>query len=72
MIDVRELHTGKLLFKYDPERDIIEIERRGHKSVVDLRQYRTPQPVPIATVEGFGKEEVIYSYLPTVTERTIR
>lgn len=42
-VDVREPHTGKLLFRYDPERDIVEIQHRNVKTVVDLTQYKAPQ-----------------------------
>lgn len=38
-IDVREPHTGKLLFKIDPTRWIIEIQVRSVKTLVDLTQY---------------------------------
>lgn len=38
-IDVREPHTDKLLFRYDPERRIIEIQSRGVKTTVDLTRY---------------------------------
>jgi len=38
-IDVREPHTSKLLFRYDPKRRIIEIQSRGVKTTVDLTQY---------------------------------
>lgn len=37
-VDVREPHTNKLLFRYDPERGLIEVQRRGIKTVVDLTQ----------------------------------
>jgi hypothetical protein len=39
-VEVREPHTDKLLFKFDPHRDIIEVAQRGIKTVVDLSQYR--------------------------------
>ena len=39
-VDVREPHTEKLLFRFDPIRDIIEVQRRGVKTVVDLTQFR--------------------------------
>lgn len=39
-IDVREPHTKKLLFRYDPARDIIEIQQRNVKTLVDLSQYK--------------------------------
>ena len=38
-VEIREPHTDKLLFKYDPERGIIEIQRRGQRHVIDLRSY---------------------------------
>lgn len=31
---------GKLLFRFDPSRDLIEVVRRRVRTVVDLRQYR--------------------------------
>jgi len=37
--DVREPVTGKLLFRYDPERNLIEIQRRGVVTVVDLTHW---------------------------------
>lgn len=37
-VDVREPHTNKLLFRYDPERGLVEVQRRGVKTVVDLTQ----------------------------------
>lgn len=49
-IDVLEPHTAKLLFRFDPIRDIIEVQRRGVKTVVDLAKYRAP--------EGALKDEV--------------
>lgn len=38
-LDVREPVTGKLLFRYDPERNLIEIQRRGVVTVVDLNHW---------------------------------
>ena len=38
-VDVREPHTGKLLFRYDAQRAIIEVQSRGVKTVVDLMLY---------------------------------
>lgn len=37
---VLEPHTKKLLLRFDPERDIIEIQQRGVKTLIDLRQLR--------------------------------
>jgi hypothetical protein len=42
-IDIREPRTRKLLFRYDPQRDIIEIQQRNIKTVVDLRQFKAPE-----------------------------
>jgi hypothetical protein len=42
-VEIREPHTKKLLFKYDAERGIIEIQQRGIKTLVDLKQYEAPQ-----------------------------
>jgi len=39
-VEIREPHTNKLLFKYDPVRDLIEIQRRGQKTLIDLSWYR--------------------------------
>lgn len=39
-IDIREPHTEKLLFKYDPARELVEIQRQNIKTVVDLTQYK--------------------------------
>ena len=41
-VDVTEPYTGKLLLRYDPLRSIIEIQRRGVKTVIDLTQYKAP------------------------------
>jgi len=40
-IDIREPHTNRLLFRYDPERDLIEIQVRGVITVIDLSKYRS-------------------------------
>lgn len=39
-IDVREPGTSWLLFRYDPERHLIEIQRRGVRTLIDLTQYQ--------------------------------
>ena len=38
-MEVRDTE-GRLLFKFDPERDLIEIGSRGRYVVVDLTRYR--------------------------------
>ena len=35
-VDVREEATGRLLFRYDPRRQLVEIKQRGRKTIVDL------------------------------------
>lgn len=44
-VDIKEPHTGKLLLKFHPLRDIIEVQRRGVKTVIDLTSYRSPEEV---------------------------
>ena len=39
-VPLREPGSGKLLARYDPERDIIEFQRRGIKTVIDLQQVK--------------------------------
>jgi len=39
-VEVREPHTDKLLFRFHPIRDLIEIQRRGAKTLIDLSEYR--------------------------------
>lgn len=39
-IPIREDGTGWLLFLYDPVRDIIEVQRRGRKQIIDLTLYK--------------------------------
>lgn len=39
-VEVREPHTEKLLFKYDPCREIIEIVQRQKRTLVDLTLYK--------------------------------
>jgi hypothetical protein len=39
--DVREPGSGHLLFRYNAARDLVEIVRRGVRTVVDLAWYRT-------------------------------
>jgi hypothetical protein len=38
---VREPGSGHLLFRYNAPRDLIEIVRRGVRTVIDLTHYRT-------------------------------
>ena len=38
-VEVREPHTGKLLFRYDASRQLVEIARRGVVTIVDLLCY---------------------------------
>jgi len=42
-IDVRD--AGKLLLRFDPERDIIEVQRRGVRTTIDLQRLREDHKV---------------------------
>lgn len=39
-IPVREPGTDWLLFLYDPDRQLIEVQRRGVKHLIDLRELK--------------------------------
>ena len=45
-VDFRENGTNKLLARYDPNRAILEIVRRGIRTVFDLTQYDERQGAP--------------------------
>ncbi len=55
-VDIKEPHTGKLLLKFHPLRDIIEVQRRGVKTVIDLTSYRDcdAEPAGRPTIHGNG------------------
>ena len=38
--DIHEPATGRLLCRFDPDRDLLEIQRRGTKVLIDLAHYR--------------------------------
>jgi len=38
--DVREPITGKLLFRYDPARDLVEVKHGQLRAIVDLAEYK--------------------------------
>lgn len=38
-VDVRDPHTGKLLFRYDPKRQLVEVVQRGVRTLIDLSAY---------------------------------
>lgn len=44
--DVTHPKTGRLLFRFDPERDIIQVQERNVKWTVDLAEYRAEQEAP--------------------------
>lgn len=41
-VDVRSTSTNKLLFRYDPERDLVEWRNGKVIELIDLRKYRQP------------------------------
>ena len=51
-VDIKDPHTGKLLLKFHPMRDIIEVQRRGIKTVVDLTSYRVTNETQKGSDEG--------------------
>ena len=42
--DVRDPDHGKLLFRYDPLRNLVQVGSRGVIHVVDLTEYRPSPP----------------------------
>lgn len=51
--DVRDV-AGKLLFRFDPQRDLVQVKRNGVVVVIDLSEYRA-QPVRVKPVD-IGKK----------------
>lgn len=49
-VEVREPYTNKLLFRYDPCRDLVEIARRGIITVIDLQKLK-PLPGTIRIIQ---------------------
>jgi hypothetical protein len=52
-IEIRDPHDGKLLFRFDPDRDLVEVQRKRVKTLIDLSVYRPQsaaerhsQPIP--------------------------
>lgn len=49
-VEIREPGSEKLLCKYDPERQLLEFQRRGVRSLIDLKKIthrpRTPDTLP--------------------------
>jgi len=37
--EIRQSGTNKLLCRYDPERNLIEVAHRGEKTIIDLSEY---------------------------------
>ncbi len=42
-VDVRDPHDGRLLCRYDADRQLLEFQHRKVKTLIDLTQYRTPE-----------------------------
>lgn len=55
-IRVRSKEAGRLLFRYNPELDLVEIKVRGVVEVVSLEDYR-PGPRPGAIGVDFERIE---------------
>lgn len=46
-IDIRDEAAGWLLFRYDPQRRLIETKQRGRKVIVDLTQFEQTDSRPL-------------------------
>jgi YD repeat-containing protein len=46
-VSVREPRGHKLLFKYEPQHNLIEIVQRGQRFIVDLAEYQGGQVSPL-------------------------
>lgn len=55
-IDLREPGTDKLLARFEPGRELLEIQRRGVKTVIDLRQYQERQGAPTVNERESAKQ----------------
>ena len=54
-IEIRQPGTNRLLCRYDPERQLVEIQVRRVQTVVDLTQYQTaPQSAERSADERRG------------------
>lgn len=42
-IEVREPGTNHLLFRYDPNRELVEIKNRDRITVIDLQEIKPPK-----------------------------
>lgn len=49
-LEIRHPKSGKLQFRYDPVRQLAEIQDRGDKQVIDLKQYQEQEPQANASV----------------------
>lgn len=56
-VEIREPGTNKLLLRYDPERGIIEIRRRGRITLIDLRKYTACVEQPTNVTEAAATTE---------------
>lgn len=56
--DIPHPHTGRLLFRYDPERMLVEIQQRGEKLTVDLAQFGRGVLLPIVLSDQVAHNEI--------------
>jgi len=61
-VEVRHPTTKRLLFRYDPQRDLVEIVERGDKALIDLTDYRDTHAVAIGAhkAESLAEQGAIY------------
>ena len=55
--DIRHPRTGRLLFRYDPERAIIQVQERGEKVTVDLQEYHQAED-RVVSIQDFGPDSL--------------
>lgn len=53
--EVREPHTGRLLFRYDATRQLVEVQLRRVKTLIDLAEYRHAEQEPLDSVCEYGR-----------------
>lgn len=55
--EIRHPETGRLMGRYDRERDLLEVQDRGRKALFDLRDEVKPRHVDAARKGGYSIPE---------------
>jgi len=56
-LEIREPGTNKLLLRFDPERGILEVCRRGRVTLIDLTKYTACGKEPTKATESCSTTE---------------